>query len=556
MKFKGLLVLVVLLVLGTIIGLALPQIRELFINRAAGTGSLSLPASINATSGTEFQVPVTLATGGTAVRGVDTVMTFDATKLTVTGILPTAQASTSFKTFVPVDANNNFDVTTVMNNANATGKIEFGAVTYDFAANQAAPTYGLTAAYNGTTILATVKFTPKAVSSTTNTTIAFTFDPANASTVDSNIVDDSPISQTAPYLNDILGSVSPTSGLPVTIAPAASGTQGPYGGTAWAIPGKIEAENYDTGGEGVAYHDLDAANQGGQYRTSEGVDVESTGDVGGGYDVGYFQTGEWMEYSVNVVTSGTYNLALRLANAATGANGATMHVEVDGVNKSGTIAVPGTGGWQTYQDVVVNNISLTSGAHIVKVAVDTPSTGTGYAANFNYMNWTAASTTPTLSGVTFSMQGITTSGVNKSITVYLRSGTTLFPFNATATSGNGGVFSVATPINLTGVAAGTYDVLVKDTSHLRKKLGTMAIVAGGNTAPSAWGTVVVKAGDFNNDGVLNDIDVGNLLTQYSALSVPVNANNGIYDVDSNGVINIFDISLVLANYVSLSVSGD
>src|SRR5262249_39365395 len=44
-------------------------------------------------------------------------------------------------------------------------------------------------------------------------------------------------------------------------------TNKPHGGTPWAIPGKIEAENYDDGGEGVAYHDLDATNNGGQYRT-------------------------------------------------------------------------------------------------------------------------------------------------------------------------------------------------------------------------------------------------------------------------------------------------
>src|SRR5258708_1682338 len=57
---------------------------------------------------------------------------------------------------------------------------------------------------------------------------------------------------------------------------AASSPEAPFGGTAWAVPGKIEFENYDTGGEGVAYHDLEAANQGGQYRTGDGVDIQAT----------------------------------------------------------------------------------------------------------------------------------------------------------------------------------------------------------------------------------------------------------------------------------------
>ena len=77
-----------------------------------------------------------------------------------------------------------------------------------------------------------------------------------------------------------------------------------YGGTPWTIPGKIEAENYNLGGEGIAYHDNDSTNDGGQYRVTEGVDIETCGE--GGYDVGYTNTGEWMNYSVNVLVPGTY----------------------------------------------------------------------------------------------------------------------------------------------------------------------------------------------------------------------------------------------------------
>lgn len=47
----------------------------------------------------------------------------------------------------------------------------------------------------------------------------------------------------------------------------------PFGGTAIGLPGRIEAENFDNGGEGVAYHDTTpTANEGGAYR-SEGVDI-------------------------------------------------------------------------------------------------------------------------------------------------------------------------------------------------------------------------------------------------------------------------------------------
>jgi len=43
-------------------------------------------------------------------------------------------------------------------------------------------------------------------------------------------------------------------------------TQSPYGGTLRSIPGTIQTEDFDNGGEGIAYHDLDSANLRRQYR--------------------------------------------------------------------------------------------------------------------------------------------------------------------------------------------------------------------------------------------------------------------------------------------------
>ena len=42
--------------------------------------------------------------------------------------------------------------------------------------------------------------------------------------------------------------------------------QSPYGGTPWAILGTIQAENYDLGGQGVAYNDTTSGNSGNAYR--------------------------------------------------------------------------------------------------------------------------------------------------------------------------------------------------------------------------------------------------------------------------------------------------
>ena len=162
--------------------------------------------------------------------------------------------------------------------------------------------------------------------------------------------------------------------------------ESPYNGSAIALPGTIQAENYDLGGEGLAYHDSETANQGGVYRT-DGVDIEASTDAGGGYDVGWTAAGEWLKYSVNVNTSGNYTLGFRTAGTSAGA----VSVLVDGANVTGTVNLPNTGGWQTWATTNVSNINLTAGQHIVEVLVVTA----GF--NLNYVSVTTTNQAPSIS---------------------------------------------------------------------------------------------------------------------------------------------------------------
>ena len=77
-----------------------------------------------------------------------------------------------------------------------------------------------------------------------------------------------------------------------------------------SLPGRIEAEDYDTGGEGVAYHDNETANLGGVYRPAEGVDIERL-PAGDGFNVGWIRPGEWLRYTVNVSAGGAYPVRVR-----------------------------------------------------------------------------------------------------------------------------------------------------------------------------------------------------------------------------------------------------
>jgi chitodextrinase len=179
-----------------------------------------------------------------------------------------------------------------------------------------------------------------------------------------------------------------TSGWQSTGVGCTCGGSTPYTGTPAPIPGTIQFENYDKGGEGVAYHDTNAANNGGQYRTTEGVDIETTTDTGGGYDVGWTYAGEWVNYTVNVQTAGTYTMTTRVASNGTGG---TFHLTLDGTTLAGsTMTIPNTGGWQTWT-TLTTSITLPQGTHILRIVEDTVGASTNIG-NFNWISF--ASTAP------------------------------------------------------------------------------------------------------------------------------------------------------------------
>jgi endonuclease/exonuclease/phosphatase family metal-dependent hydrolase len=163
---------------------------------------------------------------------------------------------------------------------------------------------------------------------------------------------------------------------------SAGGGGTPYTGAPFAIPAVIQAEQFDLGGEGVAYHDDTPGNLGGAFRTSEAVDIEATTDTGGGHNVGWMRVGEWLTYTISVGSSGTYAIDFRVASNGTGG---TLHIEIDGVAVPGTVQVPSTGGWQTWTTVPKTGLSLTAGTHLLKLVVDTVGPTTQTLGNLNWV---------------------------------------------------------------------------------------------------------------------------------------------------------------------------
>jgi hypothetical protein len=140
-----------------------------------------------------------------------------------------------------------------------------------------------------------------------------------------------------------------------------------------AIPGVVEAEDFDTGGEGPAYHDNTPGNQGNAgFRTAENVDIFSSNDAGSGswYVVKNFEAGEWLTYTINVPEGGNYDIELRASTSVDFPS--AYHVVVDGANVTGSVALPDTGGWDNYRWLGKRTVSLTAGVHWLAIVVESP----------------------------------------------------------------------------------------------------------------------------------------------------------------------------------------
>jgi uncharacterized protein involved in high-affinity Fe2+ transport len=168
---------------------------------------------------------------------------------------------------------------------------------------------------------------------------------------------------------------------PTANAAPAAGT--PFGGTATAVPGTVQAANYDTGGQGVGYNVTSTNGSANSYR-SDGVDLEACTDTGCGYDIGWTAAGQWFNYTVNVATAGTYSVSLRLASPSGEADG--LHIaNAAGTNLTGSIAVPNTGG---YQDWVTVTASVTLPAGVQTLRIDQDSIGW----NLHYVTFASTGT--------------------------------------------------------------------------------------------------------------------------------------------------------------------
>ena len=140
-----------------------------------------------------------------------------------------------------------------------------------------------------------------------------------------------------------------------------SSRQRPYLEQAWAIPGRIEIEHYDEGGEGVAYHDTSPGNSGRLLRKD---DVDIAPGENKGHAVGWSNGGEWLEYTVDV-EAGTYDVDLRAASARNGS--LVVKIGCGQWCTLGTFRVGSTGSYDNYVTLTLKGVAVGGGKQTLRL---------------------------------------------------------------------------------------------------------------------------------------------------------------------------------------------
>lgn len=226
-------------------------------------------------------------------------------------------------------------------------------------------------------------------------------------------------------------------------------------GTAQAV--KVEVENFDRfygAVDGTQYHDAETTNQGGQYRTS-GVDIETCSE--GTYNVGWTGSGEWLLYPW-CATNTSYTLTIRHAGTSSG----TVRLFVDGVDKTGAVSLPSTGGWQTWATKDAGTITVTTGWHDIKLQMDSG----GF--NINYFTLTPGGNPPS-TGI---ISGNVKDGAGANVSGATVTTTTGGYTTTTDSSGN---------YTLSNVTPATYSVVASKTGYNSQTQTGKTVNAGATT---------------------------------------------------------------------------
>ena len=160
----------------------------------------------------------------------------------------------------------------------------------------------------------------------------------------------------------------------------------PYGEN--NLPGRLNANEYDLGRNGFAYNEKgllarlsnsDGAYNEGWIGRNDAVDAETCTDPeSNGFNIGWTENGEWLNYTVNVLQDGNYDLSMKYSVGTTSPGNITLNA--NGIPVVGSTSLPYTGGWANYRLLNLGKVKLNQGKNVVQVYVNS-----GF--NFSFLNF-------------------------------------------------------------------------------------------------------------------------------------------------------------------------
>lgn len=123
------------------------------------------------------------------------------------------------------------------------------------------------------------------------------------------------------------------------------------------IPGTVESENYNPGGQNIGYYDTSIGNSGNSSYRDDGVDIRLAGSI---YAVTHTIAGEWLKYTVNADNAGSYSVKMRYATTAAGGK---INLKADGTLVAENMELPATGSLTTWREISFEIPAITQGLH-------------------------------------------------------------------------------------------------------------------------------------------------------------------------------------------------
>jgi len=245
------------------------------------------------------------------------------------------------------------------------------------------------------------------------------------------------------------------------------------------------------------------------YSVMAGVITEATSDTGGGLNIGSIDAGDYMVYPINVATAGNYTLTFRVSSIYAGKS---LSLDLNaGATLLGTVAIPNTGGWQTWT-TVSTTVNLPAGASNFGI-----NAGTG-GWNLNWFTYQYAGTSGGGGGST----GLIPLASGKQMTFQFKN-------NTNGAYADSQIYVLVIARNSSGVF-----------SYIDKNGNLIPCVAGQNA--SAYS---IKLSDFTGYQFPSYLDSGRLYVSYGkALSIPINSDiNGNVGVAFPNIENPADANI-------------